>query len=182
MPDKLTFEIDGVEEVLGKLKILERDIRYKGGRFALRKAANLVRDAVRANALGIDNPKTAEQIAKNVAVRWSSKFFGRTSDLKFRVGILGGAQTFHKGPDNIRKGRAGKFYSGSGPLIRTTKNAPGGDTFHWRFLEFGTEHSGAKPFFISGLSENAGRATQEFVTQYGKALDRALKRAAKARG
>ncbi|MCK5444686.1 MAG: hypothetical protein KAI73_03630, partial [Rhodospirillaceae bacterium] len=92
------------------------------------------------------------------------RFFKRTGSLKFRVGILGGARQ-----------------RSSGPLASTTKTAPGGETFHWRHREFGTEHTAASPFFVKGLTENTGRATNEFVAQYGKAIDRALKRAAKVR-
>lgn len=159
MPDEIKFEIQGAEELLAKIKSVNNDLRYKGGRFALRKAANLVRDAAKANAEKLDDPATAEHIAENVAVRWSGRQFKATGDLAFRVGILGGARQTKD--------------QGSG------KQNPGGVTFHWRFLEHGTEKQRARPFMLPALTNNIDAATTEFAKSYNKAIDRALTRAAK---
>lgn len=175
MADRLDFNIIGVEQLSAKLKVISDDIKFKGGRFALRKAANLVRDAAKKNASKIDDPKTAENIEKNIAVRWSSKTFKRNGNLKFRVGVRGGAQSYGNTRENRRKGRAGKTYKTDGG-----KGNPGGDTFHWRFAEFGTSRSRAQPFMRRSLSENVGEATAEFVKQYDKAIVRTLRRAEKA--
>ena len=48
-------------------------------------------------------------------------------------------------------------------------------------VEFGTEHSRAQPFMRPALSQNIGAATDEFIKQYDKALDRAIKKAAKVK-
>lgn len=174
MTDNVQFSINGIEELLAKIKSVKEDVRYKSGRFALRKAANLVRDAARANARLIDDPLTPFEIPRNIAVRWSGKSFKQSGDLKFRVGILGGARKYANTKSNVRKGRAGEQYQTGGSIIG---NQPGGDTYYWRFLEFGTSKMPARPFFQRALSENVNQATDEFVKQYGRGIDRAIKRA-----
>lgn len=155
---EVSLNVTGLDEVLAKLETVEYDVRYKGGRFALRKAANVVRDAVIAGALRLDDAATPESIAKNVAIRWSGKTFRRTGDLAFRVGILGGARA------QEQKGAP----------------APGGHTFYFRFLEFGTQNMAARPFIRQALSSNAQKAATTFIQEYEKALDRAIKRAGRA--
>lgn len=152
-------QMHGVEALAIRLDTIEQDLKKKGGRFALRKAANLVADAARQNARRVDDPSSSESIAKNIAVRWSSKTFKRTGNLAFRIGVLGGAETPRSGAD-------------------AQSNNPGGATFYWRFVEFGSQHNKpAKPFLRPALSENIDKATTEFISQYDKALDRALRRA-----
>jgi HK97 gp10 family phage protein len=169
MADGVSFELSGVDELNAKLKGLSNDLKYKGGRFALRKAANLVRDAAIAGAASVDDSTTPEDIGKNIVVRWSSRRFKSTGDLAFRVGVLGGARQTSKAYQDIG------IYKGKG------KANPGGDTFYWRFLEFGTEHSQARPFIRRALSENVEKATREFMSQYDKTIDRYLARAAKGK-
>lgn len=178
MADNVTFDIKGLDSVLAKMKNVSDDVKYKGGRFALRKAAQVVRDSARAKALLLDDPITAQNISKNIVERWSSKSFKRTGNLMFRVGVTGGARQYADTKENRRKHRAGDDYSNSGPLI-SKSGAPGGDTFYWRFIEFGTQKNRAKPFMRPAFEQNIGKATNEFVIQYGKALDRAIKKAGK---
>lgn len=159
MADSVSFEIDGVDALVAKLDGLNYDMRRRGGRFALRKAANLVRDKAKAGAQQLDDPETGRSIADNIAVRWSGRTFKRTGDLMFRVGVKHGSKLAPRGTQ---------------PSLAT--NAP---TPHWRLLEFGTEKMGAQPFMRDALADNIQAATNEFVTQYDKALDRAIKRAAK---
>ncbi|HCL15741.1 MAG TPA: hypothetical protein DIC61_11200, partial [Pseudomonas sp.] len=52
-------------------------------------------------------------------------------------------------------------------------------TPHWRLLEFGTEKMRARPFMRSALADNISAVTNEFVSQYERAIDRAIKRAQK---
>jgi HK97 gp10 family phage protein len=180
-------KIEGVELLNAKLNAVSREIQYKGGRFGLRKAAKLVAADVKSNALRLDDPKTANQIAKNVAVRWSPRRFKRTGDLMFRVGILGGAA-----PSNSREAersrrrrrRAGvPSLAELGELVGKGKGNPGGDTWYWRLLEFGFYNKKAKrkiaaqPFMRSALKNNINAATKEFVRHSNKAIDRAVKKA-----
>lgn len=169
MPEAFDVRLTGLEELEVKLKALPEDMKYKGGRAALRRGANIVRDAAMLNAAGVDNPETRQSIAKNIVVRWSSRTFKRTGDLGFRIGVLGGARQDSQAYKDLG------VYKGKG------KDNPGGDTFYWRFLEFGTEHSRAMPFMRRALSDNAQKVTDEFIKQYGKAIDRILKKAAKGK-
>jgi len=159
-------EIQGLEEVLGKLKALEQLPRQKATRFALRKAANLVRDAAQANAARLDDPKTSENIAANIAVALDKKRYRQEGEIKMRVGVAGGAKGFAAAVGELR---------GKG------KGNPGGDTFHWRFLELGTSKMRAQPFMRPALESNTGAATSEFVTHFDKAIVRAIRRANRAK-
>lgn len=164
MADGMQFSLTGLDELLGKLEGVSHDMKYKGGRFALRKAAQVVRDAAKRNAERVDDPDTPENIAENIVERWSGRRFKRTGDLMFRVGVMGGARGYAKASGEVQgKGKAN----------------PGGDTFYWRFLEFGTEKMPRQPFLTPALTDNFNKATDEFVRQYDKALDRAIKRAKK---
>ncbi|APC45954.1 hypothetical protein QHH_42 [Halomonas phage QHHSV-1] len=159
-------EIQGLEAVIGKLKALEELPRQKTTRFALRKAANLVRDAAQANASRLDDPTTSQNIAANIAVALDKKRYRQDDEIKMRVGVKGGARGFAAAVGELR---------GQG------KGNPGGDTYYWRFLEFGTEHMRAQPFMRPALESNSGAATGEFVSQFEKAITRAIRRANKAK-
>ncbi|WP_223160902.1 HK97-gp10 family putative phage morphogenesis protein [Salinicola aestuarinus] len=155
----MSFEVEGLAALADKLEGVSADIKGKGGRFALRKAANVVRDRAKESARRLDDPTTANSIADNIVVRADTKHYKLTGDLKMAVGVRGGAKSRDKNAAN-----------------------PGGDTYYWRFLEFGTSTIPAKGFMRTALASSIDAATQEFVTQYGKSVDRAIKRAAKAGG
>ena len=155
------YKVTGMEELTAKLKTVSSDMQRKGGRYALRKAAQVLRDQARMNAARVDDPKTPEDIAKNVVERWDSRTFNKTGNLGFRVGVLGGARGYAKASGEVKgKGKAN----------------PGGDTFYWRFLELGTNHIAASPFIRSAMNRGQ-EAVGKFINEYGKALDRALRRA-----
>jgi HK97 gp10 family phage protein len=164
MAETVEFSITGLDSLLGKLEAITYDVKRKGGRAALRKAAQVVRAAAAENAKRIDDPETAAAIHANVALRWSGRLFKRTGDLGFRVGVLGGARI----PKSKKKG--------------AEPGGPGGDTRYWAFVEFGTSDTAARPFMRTALANNIDLATKTFVTEYEKAIDRAIKRAAKAAG
>lgn len=183
--DGVQFKVDGLDALVSKLDGLSYDLKRKGGRFALRKAAQVVRKAARANALRIDDPETSEVIAKNIVERWNGRVFRRQGDLAFRVGVLGGARAVltdrARRKSARRRERLGQSSLGSlGEIAGSGKANPGGDTWYWRFLEFGTERTRAQPFLRPALEQNISAATDAFVREYDKALDRALKKAAKA--
>lgn len=182
MTDGVSFELNGMSEVLARLEGLQHEVKYKGGRFALRKAAQLVKQSAVANALQINDPKTAEEIAKNITLRWSSRRFKSTGDLMFRVGVLGGARATGKEAEKgARKHRRQGITSLDelGEIEGKGKQNPGGDTYYWRFVEFGTSRAPANPFLRRALADNVGAAVNEFVKHFEPAIDRALKRAAK---
>lgn len=151
------FGLIGTDDLVAKFEAITKDVKYKGGRFALRKAANVVSKAAKSGADRIDDPTTGRSISGNIAVRFSTRTFKRTGDLVFRVGVKHGSLLRNGGSEST--------------------NAP---TPHWRLHEFGTEKMMATPFMRPALESNIASATNEFITQYKKALDRAIKKAAKA--
>lgn len=157
MADSFEFKITGLDALLGKLESIQYETKFKGGRFALRKAAQVIREAAKQNAMQLDDDGTGRSIAQNIVERWSSKRFKATGDLGFRVGVAGRAVTQKSNPDQ----------------------GAGSPTPHWRLLEFGTSKMRARPFLRPALEQNTGAATDEFVNQYGKAIDRAIKRGKK---
>ena len=157
MADSVQFSLTGVDSLVAKLGAVTYDMKRKGGRSALRKAAQLVADKAKEGAQRIDDPETGRSIAANIALRWNGRLFKASGDLGFRVGVLHGA-VLKNGGDK-------------------SENAP---TPHWRLLEFGTEKMAAQPFMRKALADNIAEATNTFITEYEKAIDRAIKRAAKA--
>lgn len=151
MESGVSFELQGLDSLIAKLSEVTSDMRYRGGRSALRRAANLVRDEAIKSAERIDDPKTAKDISKNIAVRWNGGRYRRSGDLAFQIGV--------------RRGR----------------RAPGGDTFYWYFVEAGTERSKAQPFLRPALYENVDLVTNTFINEYTKSIDRAIRRAERQR-
>jgi HK97 gp10 family phage protein len=98
--------------------------------------------------------------------------FKTSGDLGFRIGVLGGAKQYNN--MHTRKGGRRGSYATGGSYLN-----PGGDTFYWRFLEFGTSRFAAKPFMRPALAQSISEATNTFITEYEKAIDRAIRRAAK---
>lgn len=152
-----TFAIHGLDALLAKFKEISYETRYKGGRFALRKAAQVVRDQAKQNARRLDDAETGRSIAENIAERWNGKLYKATGDLGFRVGVLGGAKV---PKNNVDEGA-------------------GGPTPHWRLKEFGTEKMAATPFMRPAMENNIDQVVSVFVKEYGKAIDRAIAKAAK---
>lgn len=159
MAESIEFSLVGIDSLVGKLESISYDMKRKGGRSALRKAAQLVAGKMQEGAQRIDDPETGRSIAENVAIRWNGKLFKASGDLGFRVGVLHGA-VLKNGGD-------------------TSANSP---TPHWRLIEFGTVNMRAQPFARKALADNISEATNTFITEYEKAIDRAIKRAAKAAG
>lgn len=172
MAETIEFNLVGLDSLLGKLAVVNSETKRKGGRAALRKAAQLVSAAAKTNAQLLDDPQTSTEISKNIAIRWNSSLFRRTGDLGFRVGILGGAKEIKN--YYTRRGRKGGTYEVGGD-----SGNPGGDTFYWRFLEFGTSKMRAQPFLRKALADNIELATSTFISEYERAISRAIKRAAK---
>jgi HK97 gp10 family phage protein len=175
MAEDIEFRLEGLDSLLGKLDAVSYDVRRKGGRAALRKAAQLVAGAARQGAERLNDPETSREIAKNITLRWNGRLFKQRGDLGFRVGILGGAK--QKNNYHTRRGRAGGTYEVGGD-----SGNPGGDTYYWRFLEFGTAKMAAQPFMRNALAENIAAATDAFISEYERAIDRAIRRAAKKAG
>lgn len=128
-------------------------------RRALRKGANVIRDAARQNAKRVDDPGTSEQIVKNIVVQGG----GRKREKKeggpmVRVGVLGGARDMSK----------------YGELKGAGSGNPGGDTWYWRLVEFGTSRTQAKPFMRPAMNDKAQAAFDAAAADAIKQTDREL--------
>ncbi|WP_341782730.1 HK97-gp10 family putative phage morphogenesis protein [Pseudomonas putida] len=156
MADNVEFSITGLDSLLGKLDSVSYDVRRKGGRAALRKAAQVVMQKAKDGAERIDDKATGRSISDNIALRWNGKLFKQTGDLGFRIGVLHGA-----------------VLKDGGDL------SPNSPTPHWRLIEFGTENMAAVPFMRPALANSISEVTATFVSEYEKAIDRAIRRAAK---
>lgn len=143
--------IEGLDEVQEKLKRLGNPRLMKNAaRRSARKAMAIVRDSARANAKALDDPQTAEKIWKNIAIA-----AGKTqnpSEVVMRVGVRGGASFSNKNPPNT----------------------PGGDTRHWRWLEFGSAHNPPTPFMRPALQNNIQAVTNSFAENFNKEIDKEL--------
>lgn len=156
------WDLKEAQALTEMLHQLDQDVRKKSGRRAAGRAMAIVTAAARTNALAIDDPRTARRIAANIVQRPSSRYMKRTGDIMIRVGVLGGARN----------------YEAYGEL-RTGKSAsenPGGDTFYWRFHEFGTSRMRAHPFMLPALEENAGKVEQRFATDLTASIARLLRK------
>lgn len=156
MADGVEFTITGLDSLLGKLDAVAYDVKRKGGRAALRKAAQIVVQKAKEGAERIDDKETGRSISDNIALRWNGRLFKQTGDLGFRIGVLHGA-----------------VLKNGGDL------SPNSPTPHWRLIEFGTEKMAAVPFMRPALADSISQVTSTFVTEYEKSIDRAIKRAAK---
>lgn len=149
------FRIQGADGVVGKMRGLAPKLQRSGLKKAARRAMNIVRDAAKARAKALDDPATAEKIWKNIVTQDSPKEGAQVGGVVMRVGVRGGA--------------------GSNQYSKDASGNPGGDTRHWRYIEFGTEHNPAAPFMRPALSENIGPVTERFVTELNAEIDAALR-------
>ena len=148
--------VQGLEQLSKRLDELKKEIRYKGGRTGLRKAANVVAKAAKDKAMTFDDGDTGRSIANMIAVRWGARQFKRTGNLVFRVGVLKGAVIPKNNKDEGLKG----------PVP------------HWRLIEFGTSIMRAQPFMRPAMENNLTEIEQTFIRETNKAIDRAIKRGA----
>lgn len=159
--------IHGLDEVEAKLELLSNGKAAKrAATRSARKVMAVVRAAAIAQAKQLDDLESPERIWKNIVVK-----AGRISgnDVMMKVGIRGGAKSYVKSKDNVRKGLAGKKYKTDGD-----KQNPGGDTFYWRFLEFGTQNMIARPFMRPSLQNNVNAITNNFAGIFSTEIDKEL--------
>lgn len=147
----ITVRMNGLDDVQKRLKQLGSDkIAKRMARKAARQAMNIVRDAARDNAKAIDDPETSEKIWKNIATQ-GGKTRNR-SEIKMRVGVRGGASFSNRNPPKTS----------------------GGDTRHWRWIEYGKTGVPAAPFMRPALSSNIGPVIDRFAQVFNAELDREL--------
>ena len=154
MTDGITARLQGLKAVTDKMAGLAPKLRRSGLRKAARQAMNIVRDDAKARAKGLDDPDTAEKIWKNIITQESARQGRREGGVVMKVGVRGGAS--------------------SNQHSRDASGNPGGDTRHWRYLEFGTKHNPPAPFMRPAFSTNVNAVTERFVQVFGQEIDAAL--------
>jgi HK97 gp10 family phage protein len=146
--------IEGLDEVTKKLKQLaDNKVVKRLARRAGRQAMNLVRDVARTNAKVIDDPETKEMIHKNIVTQGGKS--RSINEIRVRVGVRGGA--------------------GRNQYSLSTASLSGGDTRHWRFIEFGTSNIPAVPFMRPALANNIVQVTNKFVQVFDADLTKTLR-------
>ena len=145
------FRMTGMEQFKQKIDRLRNTKKAKSiARKAARQAMNIVRDSALVNARAIDDPETAEKIFKNISVA-----AGRSRDpnvIVMRVGVRGGASFSNKNPPKLS----------------------GGDTRHWRWVEFGSANNIAVPFMRPALARNIQQVTDKFAQVFNTEIDKEL--------
>lgn len=163
---KFDVDVQGLAEIERRLKALPERLGKNAMRRALRKGANVIRDAARANARRFDDPETREAIYKNIVVNnGGMKRERRAGGAMVRVGVVGGAQGGKKlvhadNKTNRKKGIVGQEYS----------------LYHWRYLEFGTSKMRAQPFMRPAAASSASAAYQAVVAAAPAEIDKELRK------
>lgn len=151
----VNMNIEGLDEFTKKIAELKdvKKVRSRA-RAAARKAMKHVQLSAQIGAAYIDDPKTREDIQKNIVIR-----NGKTRDMgtvMMRVGVLGGAAV-------------------NGKTDRSKLAAlPGGETVYWRYIEFGTSKIPATPFMRPALQQNIQKVIDEFASTFMKSIEKAI--------
>jgi HK97 gp10 family phage protein len=149
---QITTTIAGADEIVRKLRAVPLRVGRNAMRRSLRKGANVIRDLARANAKALDDGQTREAIYKNIVTQgMGARRQRQVGGVGMRVGVLGGAKAGGNGAAN-----------------------PGGDTFYWRFLEFGTSEMPARPFMRSAIASGAEKALNATVEAMKVETDKEL--------
>jgi HK97 gp10 family phage protein len=163
---EISVDVQGLAEIERKLKLLSQKGVRNSMRRALRKGANVIRDAARSNARRFDDPETRAAIWENVVVNTGGvRRERRAGGPMVRVGVIGGAKTgsrvkYTNSKKNQKAGIAGQEYS----------------VAHWRFLEFGTSEMPAQPFLRPAASSRAEAAYQAIALAAPAELDKELRK------
>lgn len=149
---EISVDVQGLTEINRRLRLLPDRLGNNAMRRALRKGANVIRNEARNNAKRIDDPATREQIWKNIAVYGGGRRRERrVGGVMMRVGVRGGARP-----------------------TRGDNSAPGGNTTHWRFMEFGTSQVAAQPFMRPAAASKAQAAADAITKDMKAQVDREI--------
>lgn len=155
----VTVKVEGLAETERKLRLLPARIGKNAMRRALRRGANTIRDAARSNFVSLDDGPTPEKIFKNVVVQGASARRSRQEGgVVMRVGVLGGSRNM----------TAYGEFKGAG------KGNPGGDTWYWRLLEFGTSRFAAKAPMRKAMATAAEKAMTTTAAAMDTEIDKEL--------
>ena len=161
-------EITGLDEVQAKLRQLGNQRKAKNAATrASRKAMNIVKKDAVQNAKALDDKDSPERIWKNIITK-----AGKTKGVDYvvmKVGVKGGARQYANTRANRRANRAGRTYE-----IGGDKNNPGGDTWDFRLVEYGSATNNARPFLRPALNNNIDAVKAEFTRAYSEELEKEI--------
>ncbi len=120
--DFIAMKFTDLTGLLDRMEELKRSAQRSVARKGAATGARYLRDEIKRAARNLDNIETKERIFRNIAARYAPRMSRVNGGAAYRIGVIGGAK-------------------------KTDETGPGGVTYHWRFLEFGTRTSPAKPFF-----------------------------------
>jgi len=146
------FPLNIKKGVIKKLRELGPKLERKYLNKAMHKGSAIVIAAAQARAKRFDDPSTAKQVWKEIAVYTSSKLGKENGGVALQIGVKGGAVKYKNTKENRRRKRVGKTYSGPG------------NVYYWRFLEFGTSKMAAQPFMRPALADNVGPVTDAITS------------------
>lgn len=135
MADFITYKLKGADELSRVFKTLPQKLQREIVVPAAKDAMDIVlKDAI-ARAGAIDNPLTAPDISKNIAMVEDTAYFNATGSTKISVGVR-----------------------------KTKRGQRGGNTFYWWWVELGTSRNRAQPFMRNALGQNQQAVFQEFLS------------------
>lgn len=156
----MPFDLRLKQGVVNKLKKLPIKLQKKYLGSAVRKGANIIKQAAVSKAKSFDDPETSEKVYKEIVVRTNSRLGKANGGIAMQVGVKGGAKRYRNNKANRRTGKAGQSYEGPGKV------------YYWRFLEFGTSKMAAQPFMRPALANNVGAATDAITSSINDGIDR----------
>lgn len=135
MADWITYKLTGADKLSAVFKTLPQELQRQVVVPAAKDAMDIVlRDAIQ-RASGVDDPRTAQDISKNIALIEDTKFFNETGSTKISVGVR-----------------------------KTKRGQRGGNTYYWWWVELGTSRIRAQPFMRNALGQNQQAVFQEFIS------------------
>lgn len=141
-------DIHGLEDAVKRMRGLGPKMRKKLLRQGLTRGAAVVRKAARNNAKRIDDPDTAERIDKNIVTRAM--------------------------PKRDRQRQYPDADAGVAVVVRGGRQAPGGNTYYWWFIELGTAQMAAVPFMRPAMAESIQPATDAVAQRINQGIDKLL--------
>lgn len=148
MAGLVKMTVIGGDEIVKSLDQVSRRLQKRWIRGAVGEALNVIKDQARLNAMN------AHLVFRGPMTTPSGRIIIRRGQIPFGVDAY------------VRRG-GGKRSSGI-VYVRSGKRGAPDQTYHWKFLEFGSVHNTPTPFFLRSVNEakeEAGAAAIEVLTR-----------------
>ncbi len=155
----------GLDGLLAALQALPPAVASKNGgpaRVALAKGAKVILEDARARA-----PKASGDMAKSLIMYRDRNPKKAGANERYVIGVPRIKKKYANTKRNVRKGRQGKEYQIDG------------DTYYWRFIEFGTERQPAQPFIRPAFESQKENALAVITDTLAKGIEAAAKKVAR---